>query len=582
MRKMNRWVKRIVLFTLFGCVALGMPVSAQENYDYVVTDAQYGVDATDKQSDSAALKMLLEKAIGAEEMVTFYFPAGTYYIDTTMRIYSNTHLILHEDAVIYRMDSLIDKNMLRNVDQNGKQNVTGGYNMSHDIIVEGGTWDGGNIEKATDGSVLLRIDHAENVTIKNCSVKNVYDCHLIAYVGVKNGLITNCELQGFRHRKGKETSYNYAREAIQLESAWTDNESDLQDKSSYWAQGTVIDGTFCQNVTVTNNTVIDMPAGIGQHHYTESGKYRNQDITISDNVIRCDSSVKYCRVGISCGGMNNLKVTGNVVEGPYRYGMRVAGSTDVLIENNKISKTDHNGITMENGESVSIQNNEFKDVGDSGIAVNDGQLDEISGNNIQVTGKHGIFVGTCTVKNINNNTVKKTKQNGLCISSTTITNVKNNTFLNSSKHGISITGTKKKGNVKNVTNNVITKVKLNGISVNGGKVRHLSQNKITDAGGHGFSVINGTVGKGKTNKYGIHKNTVKKCKKNGINVSKKGVVASIVGNKVTNITKHGISMSENAKVYWVTKNTTKKCKGKGINNSLTKSKAKVKNNKGQK
>ncbi len=564
------------------CAFLPLPVQAQAAYDYVVTDPEYGINPNDKISDAKAIRELLKKAIGSDKMITYYFPAGTYYLDDTLKVYSNTHLILHEDAVMYRMDSMIDTNMLRNADQNGKQNATGGYNMSHDIIIEGGTWDGGNIKKATDGSVLVRVDHAENVTIKNCTVKNVYDNHLIAYVGVKNGLIDNCRLYGFRHKKGKEKSYNYAREAIQIDSAWTDNEKDMTDKSAYWAQGTVIDGTYCQDVTLSNNTVIDMPAGIGQHHYTKSGKYRNKNIVISNNTIRCSQDVKYCRVGISLGGMDNLTVTGNVVDGPYRYGMRIAGSDDVLLENNQVSNTEHNGLTMENGKGVTVKNNRFDNLGDSGIAVNGGTADAIVDNIIESAGKHGIFVGACTVNNIEGNKVKNTKQNGLCSASSIINSVKNNTFQNIKKHGISITGTKKNGNIKNVTGNIITKTKLNGISVNGGKVRHISSNTITDASGHGFSVIDGTVGKGKTNQYGIHKNTVKKCKKNGINVSKKGIVASIVGNKVSNIKKHGICLSENAKVYWVTKNTTKKCKGKGINNSLKKCKAKVKNNKGQK
>lgn len=439
MKKVSKWMRNVVLFSLLGCIVWGTSVEAQENYDYVVTDAQYGVDATDKKSDSVAINALFKKAIGAEEMVTFYFPAGTYYISNTLKIYSNTHLILHEDAVVYRMDSMIDKNMLRNADQNGKQNVTGGYDMSQNIIVEGGTWDGGNIEMATDSSVLLRIDHAENVTIKDCFIKNVYNCHLITYVGVKNGLITNCKLTGFRYKKGKEKDYNYAREAIQLESAWTDNESDLSDSSSFWAQGTVIDGTYCQQVSVTNNQVIDMPCGIGQHHFTKSGKYRNKDITISNNVFKCSSKMKYCKTAITCAGMNNLTVSGNTIEGPYRFGMRVEGATNVLIENNDLKKISRNGIVVAGGKKITIRKNTLKNIKNSGISLTGGQTDIVTNNSIDVAGSHGIFVGKCKVTSITANDVNDTKQNGLCISSGTITNVTNNTFKNSSKHGISVT-----------------------------------------------------------------------------------------------------------------------------------------------
>lgn len=581
MKKLSKWLRKVAISSLFGCLICSMSVEAEEKYDYVVTDAVYGVNATDKVSDAKALNTLFEKAIGSQEMVTFYFPAGTYYIDKTLKIYSNTHLILHEDAVIYRMDSLINKNMLRNADQNKKQNATGGYDMSKNIIIEGGTWNGGDIKKATNNAVVLRIDHAENVTIKNCSVKNVYDCHLITLLGVKNGVITNCKLSGFRYKKGKEKNYNYAREAIQLESAWTDNESDLDDSSAYWAQGTVIDGTYCQQVSVTNNQVIDMPCGIGQHHFTKSGKYRNKDITISDNEFKCSTDMKYCKTAITCAGMDNLTVSGNTIEGPYRFGMRVEGATNVMIENNDLKKISRNGIVVAGGKQITIRNNTMKNVKNSGISLTGGQVDLVTNNSATTIGSHGIFVGKCKVTTITQNEIIGTKQNGLCISSSTITNVTQNTFKNSSKHGISVTGSKKAGSVKNISSNTIYNTKLNGVSVNGGKVTNLSKNKITKTKGHGISVIDGTVGQGKKKDKGIQKNTIKDCKKNGISVSKKGVVSGIAGNKVSKIKFHGISMSENAKVYWVIKNTTKKCGRKGINNRVTKVKVKVKNNKGQ-
>lgn len=82
---------------------------AQEHYDYIVTDEEFGADGTDEGSDAKEIQSALAKAIGAKEQVTIYFPAGIYYIDKPLRVYSNTHLVLDDNAVICRMDSLIDR-----------------------------------------------------------------------------------------------------------------------------------------------------------------------------------------------------------------------------------------------------------------------------------------------------------------------------------------------------------------------------------------------------------------------------------------------------------------------------------------
>lgn len=207
------------VFVCLGICAEPAIVDAASDYDYVVTEAEYKVDPTDKISDAKGIQSILDKALGSKTMITIYFPAGTYYVDKTLKVYSNTHILLDEKATVYRMDSLINNGILYNVDQNGKRDVVGGYDMSENITLEGGVWDGGNIAKATKGTDVIRFDHARNITIKNCVIKNTYNCHIVELVGVQNGLVSGCTLTGFRYQRGKEKDYTYAREAIQLESA---------------------------------------------------------------------------------------------------------------------------------------------------------------------------------------------------------------------------------------------------------------------------------------------------------------------------------------------------------------------------
>jgi len=612
-RYAKKWKRRIctMAMCMVGILAMSLQVNATATtqYDYIVTEAAPSVNPNDTVADTEGIQSVLNKAIGATEVVTIYVPAGKYYIDKSLKVYSNTHLILDAGATIYRMDAGIDDMMIHNVDQNGFMDQVGGYEMSKNITIEGGTWDGGKTKLATDGTDLIRFDHAENITVKNLSVKNVYDCHLIEYVGVKNGLIDNCQFTGFRYKKGKTKDYTYAREAIQLDSAWTTNEKDLSDLQAAWANGSVIDGTSCKQVTISNCTFVDMPCGVGQHRYTDSGKYRNEDITITKNTFTCASSMKYCKIAITASGINNLTVTDNVIKGPYRFAVHVLVADDVTIENNTIENIKMNGLMIDKGSVTSIKNNTIKNAKKHGISVGGGTVGEISGNTIsnakhngisvddgKVTtitlnkitsaAKHGISIAGktktakgATVTDVTANTISKAKQNGITVDAGKITNISNNKITNPGKHGISIAGAeskKKGGTIKNISSNNISKAKHNGICVDKGTVTLISKNTINSSGKHGMSIVGGKVGTKKSN--GIQSNTIKTCKQNGITVSGTGKVSAISSNKITSAKNIGISLSQRAKVSYVTKNTCKKCGKTGIYSGAS-SKPKMSGNK---
>ncbi|MCI8378314.1 MAG: hypothetical protein HFH72_07300 [Lachnospiraceae bacterium] len=492
---MDRMMRSLAAVCIFSCTALlladGDTAGAQAHYDYIVTDGEFGADVTDRDSDARAIQRAFEKAIGAKEPVTIYFPAGTYYIDKPLRIYSNTHLVLDDNAVIYRMDSLIDRGLLHNVDQDGRMDVTGGYDMSENITIEGGTWDGGDIKKASKGSDIIRFDHARNITVKDCTVRNTYDCHLIEFVGIEGGSISGCTLTGFRYRQGHSNDWAYAREAVQLESAWTNNEADKTEVSSLWAKGSVVDGTSCRKVAVTGNRVIDFPCGIGQHHYTKNGKHRNEDITISGNTITCPSSWKHCKTAITCGGMNQVLISENVVKGPYRFSVHVVESDGVNIQKNKMA-----GISM------------------NGIMVDSGKVKAIAGNTLSSVRKHGISVGGGTVTRIEGNIVKGAKIDGLSVDGGSVKLICGNTFQNIKKHGISITGGAigtGRSRSTGIQKNKIRDCRANGISVSVDcRVSAVRGNKITGVRNNGISVTD------RAKVYWITGNTIRKCKKHGI------------------------------------------------------------------
>lgn len=528
--------------------------SSASNYDYnVITDAEEKVNPKDKVSDSKGIQSVLNKAIGSKKEITIYFPAGTYNIDKTLRVYSNTHLILDKDAVLYRMDSWIDREVLFNVDQNSKRDVVGKYNMSKNITIEGGTIDGGNTAKATKGTDVVRFDHAENITVKNCTIKNTYDCHILELVGVKNGVVQGCTFTGFRYKKGKENNYTYAREAIQIETAWKTN-------GEPWARGSVIDGTSCKNVVIDNNKFNDIPCGVGQHRHTKDGTHRNEDITITNNTLTCSTKNKAAKIAITCIGINNLTVKNNTVKGPYQFAMHVMVADGVVIEGNQADGMKKNGIMVDSGKNVVISNNTLKNIA-----------------------KHGISIGGGTVKKVSGNKITNVKWNGISVDDGKVTSITGNTINKAKKHGISIIDIHGKADcsLKNISDNNISNTGENGICINKAKVTNVNGNTLKTIKKSGIVLIAGSIGSGKSRTKGVQGNTITGCKQHGI-VAMSGTISSIGKNKISNMGVNGISLSGNSKVYYIIKNNIKKCKRNGIFNGSTYTKIKMQGNTGQK
>ena len=93
-------------------ILFSTPVHAAIRYYNV---KNYGANGKDKKSDSAAIQKALDQA--SEDQITVVtIPKGTYYINKTLYIQSNTVLQMSKKAVIRRMDSALGKNMLRPTD----------------------------------------------------------------------------------------------------------------------------------------------------------------------------------------------------------------------------------------------------------------------------------------------------------------------------------------------------------------------------------------------------------------------------------------------------------------------------------
>lgn len=329
-----------IIFTILAAVLFFYPTptchAAGETYYYNVTD--FGANGADKENDRSAIQKALDQA-GADYNIEVIVPAGTYYISDTLYIQSNTTLRLADDATIKRSFEGLEYNMLRNTDAKHKSSNGKKYNLSQNIRVTGGTWNGGDIKEAVATSNLLYFGHAKNIIIDSTTIKNCYGAHAIEFAGVSDSAINRCKISGFRYDES-----NFTSEAIQLDICYKDK------KDGAWAPGFAKDKTPCKNISITNNTITDYPRGFGIHHTLRGHSCKN--ITISYNTFNRSSASKQGKAvaGIYLWGADNVSIKKNKFN-YYSYGAIIKKSTRLSICNNIFKYNNYGTLTLESCDS---------------------------------------------------------------------------------------------------------------------------------------------------------------------------------------------------------------------------------------
>lgn len=320
----------LILIFLF-LILPGKPVQAATQY-YNVTS--FGANGKDKKSDSEAIQKALDLA-SEDHKTVITIPNGTFYINKALYIQSNTTLKLSKKTVIKRMNSALGKNMLRTTDAKHKSTRIGGYNLAHDIIISGGTWDGGNIKKAKTGSNLIYMGHSRNITIKNTTIKNCYGAHAIEFAGVKDSVIRNCKITGFRYEPDLFTS-----EAIQIDTCYQSKDD------GKWAPGFKVDKTESRNILIEKNTITDYPRGIGVHHKLKGHQITN--LTIRNNKFRRSSVSTQGKsvVGVFLLGVKKATISNNMFD-RYYYGAMIKQSQKVSVKNNQFKYNPSGNLIIE-------------------------------------------------------------------------------------------------------------------------------------------------------------------------------------------------------------------------------------------
>ena len=477
-----------------------------------VKDAAYGAKGDGSTDDTAALQKALDlgQSATASNPLVITVPAGTYKINKTLAIYSYTTLSLDSGATILRGDDSV-----RMLKSGYEDSSIGGYGQLKNVTIEGGTWDGNN-NNPSNACNLMALWHGSNITVRDTTLTECCGTHFIEFTAIDQLTVSNVTFRDFVKYSGMnydfsgdqdtETQDPNAREvSVRSEALQLDYAS--QESS---AAALPLDGTACQNVTVTGCKFINLLGGVGNHH----DDYKSTNITISGNTFQNMESV--C---INLSNMTGVTVSNNTATNVRAF-LRATGGTNVTATKNTVTY----GFT-----SVSDK------LRQPTIYTSNSTI-SVSDNKIYGTGKYIVFDAGKSTVTLKNNTFDLTSFRPDGISALILNNSKvtisGNTLTNAAENGISIQGTSSSGTI---SNNTITKSAGNGIYVTGATSMTLSSNTITNPGSNGISVA--------SSKATLSSNKITGAAGNGIYVSNCSDTVKLTGNTISSPTSNGVSVS---------------------------------------
>lgn len=211
--------------------------------------------------DAPAIQSALNAARDAGGGVVF-IPPGTYRLATLpLRIYRKTTLRAMPGAVLQRGTT---GTMLLNGDAG--QNL-GVYSGHGDLVIEGGTWDCKGATFTTS-AMCISLGHAENILIRDLTIRDVAGYHGIEINAVRHCVMRNLRGLGYYDPGGRDFS-----EFIQ---------PDLAKGSAYFGGFGPYDDTPCVDVLIegcvtgpsgTAGTTA-WPRGIGSHSASPSKTHK--------------------------------------------------------------------------------------------------------------------------------------------------------------------------------------------------------------------------------------------------------------------------------------------------------------------
>ncbi|MED1468603.1 glycosyl hydrolase family 28-related protein [Bacillus salipaludis] len=420
---LNRKLSSLIICTLFilPFFCPGKAAAEQGNSLYInVKD--FGASGADTLDDTKSIQKALNQA-NLNNGALVVVPDGEYLLSGSLKIGSNTHLLLSDQTVFKRNKAYTP--MIRN-------NTKGaaGYLGNHDITIEGGMWEG-NSSQFPSKFNHMTFGHAKNIVIKNTRLFNSYGSHDIELAGVQNGKVLNNYIEGYRGE--------YEKEAIQL---------DIVHNAKNFPGFGEYDNTPCNQILIEGNTIVNHSRGIGNHtsvpgvfqtkikiynnHFKElqhegidaldfnklyirknsfeevglgieirvdAGIPDAPNIEITNNQIRkTKTSTKTPGNGIILEGnqlypLRHVKIIDNVIMGAENDGIYVQNTTTSFVIHNRVFQSGGNGISLHLGANQNmVQHNILELNKKNGISIDGASMNRIEKNQIYINGADGIHI----------------------------------------------------------------------------------------------------------------------------------------------------------------------------------------------
>ncbi|MBQ3431912.1 MAG: hypothetical protein IJG23_03915, partial [Clostridia bacterium] len=249
-------MKKLCCVLLTFIFLIGMVTPA-----FAATALPVTVDITEEDGASAIISALYRagELASDEAPFTIQVGAGRYEIDRALHIFSNTRLVLDENAVIVNNASGAQGDNMLKVGITGDDPASGYYYKN--ITVEGGRWDG-NGKNAT----MFKFVHAENCILNGVTAYNLKDAHYVEMAGVNGMQVLSCNFS--RHI----ISTKNGTEAIQIDVLQQDH------IAGYAHLDDEID-VLCKNINIDGCTFTGVRRAIGSHTAVLGKYYENVRIT---------------------------------------------------------------------------------------------------------------------------------------------------------------------------------------------------------------------------------------------------------------------------------------------------------------
>lgn len=383
--------------------------------------------------DSPAIQMALNKCKNEGGGIVF-FPKGNYAIKNVLCVYSNTTVLMHPQATIFR-----NKGRIGAFFTNGDLGASyTGYNGQKNIKFIGGRLDG-NIGNFDDRFNFYSVGHGYNLLFDGVYMKDCQTYHAIEMNSTKKGIIQNCIFDGWTLDSTFAVSTPDRRsEAVQFDGMYG---------IEVFGRFGAYDKTTCNDCTVQGCSFFNWNRGVGSH--TSETGYHHKNIRVINNhfegitdiaVVTCmwEGAVITGNTFYNCGGGVWVRVKDST-SGTFGYNVSDNTFRSITLGTSARHAIRVSGLsgTDKNVRSVVISGNTVESTADTGFYIEGCWRVSITGNVINSTGSsHGIALYNCGFGTISSNTVVSTGLVGIRLENSPLFTVVGNSVSNTNTHGI--------------------------------------------------------------------------------------------------------------------------------------------------